>query len=254
MAICTLLTDFGLSDYYVAAVKGTLLRLAPGTQLVDISHSVEAGNVHAAGHLLAAALPSFPDGTVHLSVVDPGVGSERRLLAVAVKDQLCVAPDNGLLTPVLANADVHEVTRADLFQEGAGETFHGRDRLAPIAAFLLRGGSLHDLGPVTEPLILPRPDPVRAAEYLYGEVVHVDHFGNAISNIPSGWLTKDFLGARIGDLEIQRYARFYAELEIGEAAVLPGSTGTLEAAMRDCNLAQEANIRVGAQMRIALRP
>jgi hypothetical protein len=107
---------------------------------------------------------------------------------------------------------------------------------------------------VTEPLILPRPDPVRAAECLYGEVVHVDQFGNAISNIPSDWLTKEFLGARFGDLEIQRCARFYAQLEIGEAAVLPGSVGTLEAAMRDCNLAEEANIRVGAQVRIALRP
>ncbi|MCZ6508627.1 MAG: SAM-dependent chlorinase/fluorinase, partial [Acidobacteria bacterium] len=117
MAICTLLTDFGISDYYVAAVKGTLLRLAPSSQLVDISHSLEAGDLHTAGHLLAAALPSFPDGTVHLAVVDPGVGSERRLLAVAVGGQLCVAPDNGLLTPILDSAVAHEVTRSDLFLE-----------------------------------------------------------------------------------------------------------------------------------------
>ncbi len=252
MAICTLLTDFGVSDYYVAAVKGTLLRLAPGSQLVDISHDLEAGDLHTAGYLLAATLPSFPAGTVHLSVVDPGVGSDRRLLAVAVDEQFCVAPDNGLLTPVLTNARAHEVTRSDLFLEAPGDTFHGRDRFAPIAAFLLRGGDPGELGPRTEPLMAQRANQVQAPDSLRGEVVHVDRFGNAITNIPSAWLPGTFVRARFGDLQIGRFARFYAELEIGEVAVLPGSLGTLEAAMRDRSLAENAQIRVGSTVKVEL--
>src|SRR5688572_8983596 len=147
-SVLTLLTDFGLADYYVGAVKGTVLRLAPGTQLVDLSHEVEPGDIEGAADLLVAAAPTFPLGTVHLAVVDPGVGSERRLLVVEAGGQSFVAPDNGLLTPQLRDgAKVWSVTRRELFLDQAGDgagartgaTFHGRDRFAPIAAALLRG-------------------------------------------------------------------------------------------------------------------
>ncbi len=139
MPILTLLTDFGTEDYYVAAVKGTILRLAPGTELVDISHQVPAGDLETAAFLLAAAAPAFPPGTVHLAVVDPGVGSDRRILSVRAPGAWFVAPDNGLLTPVLDGAvSIRSVEKSDLFLSAPGHTFHGRDRFAPVAAWLLR--------------------------------------------------------------------------------------------------------------------
>src|SRR5689334_12631374 len=153
MPILTLLTDFGTADYYVAAVKGTVLRLAPGTTLVDVSHQVPPGDVETAAFLLAAAAPAFPQGTVHLAVVDPGVGSDRRILVVRTASAFFVAPDNGLLTPVLGGAvAVRAVERSDLFLPSPGQTFHGRDRFAPVAAWLLRGGDdcdVAELGPET---------------------------------------------------------------------------------------------------------
>src|SRR6185369_6039340 len=144
MPLLTLLTDFGLDDYYVAAVKGTVLRLAPGSQIVDISHQVPPGDIETAAFLLAAAFPSFPAGTVHLAVVDPGVGSSRRILAVGIRGgSWLVAPDNGLLTPLLVDAEsIHSVDRSELFLAGPGHTFHGRDRFAPVAAWLLAGGDV----------------------------------------------------------------------------------------------------------------
>src|SRR5262245_63052220 len=127
LMLLTLLTDFGTEDYYVAAVKGTVLRLAPGATLVDVSHQVPPGDVETAAFLLAAAAPSFPAGTVHLAVVDPGVGSRRRILAARTAEAWFVAPDNGLLTPVLQEAiAIRSVENEDLFLAGLGQTFHGR--------------------------------------------------------------------------------------------------------------------------------
>ena len=174
MTTVTLLTDFGTDDYYVAAMKGVLLRLAPGSQLVDLTHGLPAGDVEGAGWLLAATARWHAAGTVHLAVVDPGVGSDRRILAVRAGGSLFVAPDNGLLTPIFDGAaasweaaqesagdggaaqgssetgtavEVHRVERSDVFLPGPGATFHGRDHFAPVAAWLARGGDLAALGP-----------------------------------------------------------------------------------------------------------
>ena len=186
-SILTLLTDFGTADYYVAAVKGTLLRLAPGTTLVDVSHEVPPGDVEAAAFLLAAAASSFPDDTVHLAVVDPGVGSARRMLAVRAASAFFVAPDNGLLTPFLDGAiAIRAVERAELFLPSPGQTFHGRDRFAPVAAWLLRGERFEDLGPeIGDPVRLPAPLPQRDTGRITGRVVHVDRYGNLITDIPA---------------------------------------------------------------------
>src|SRR6187549_2057573 len=140
--LLTLLTDFGTSDYYVAAVKGTILRLAPGSQIVDISHEVPSGDIATGAFLLAAAVPWFPEGTVHLAVVDPGVGSSRRILAARLDGAWIVLPDNGLLTHLLHQdrvRSVRSVEKTGLFLDNPGRTFHGRDRFAPVAAWLLRG-------------------------------------------------------------------------------------------------------------------
>jgi S-adenosyl-L-methionine hydrolase (adenosine-forming) len=194
MALLTLLTDFGVEDYYVAAVKGTVLRLAPGipgTQIVDVSHEVPPGDVATGAFLLAAAVPWFPAGTVHLAVVDPGVGSGRRILAAQTSSAWLVLPDNGLLTHVLhkgAIQSVRSVERSDLFLPGPGQTFHGRDRFAPVAAWLLRGSSEEGLGPeVGDPVRLPFEPPRRENGQLHGQVIHIDRYGNLITDIPSEW-------------------------------------------------------------------
>ena len=264
-----MLTDFGLADYYVGAVKGTVLRLAPETQLVDLSHEVPPGDVEGAADLLAAAAPTFPAGTVHLAVVDPGVGSARRLLVVEWGGHKFVAPDNGLLTPQLrAGGEAWSVTRRDLFLDvaGGGVTFHGRDRFAPIAAALLRGERPGELGESIDAAVrLPIPEPRRESEegeiVLYGRVARVDRFGNVITDLPAAWLEGAEDGSAVtvrfdqgeagglGPVRLRR-VRFYDELLAREPGVLTGSLGTLELSLRGESLAARWAIRRGAAVRV----
>ena len=257
----TLLTDFGLTDYYVAAVKGTVLRLAPGTVLVDISHDVPAGDVETASFLLAAAFPSFPAGTVHLAVVDPGVGSERRILAARVASGLApswlLAPDNGLLTPLLDQVEeIRSVEKAELFLASPGQTFHGRDRFAPTAAWLLRGEPFTALGPIVEdPVRLQAPPPRREGTQILGRVAHVDRYGNLVTDIPAAWLPAGGCRVEVGDRAIDRAtgrrATCYAEIPPGEAAFLSGSLGTVELSLNGENLAQQWGVTRGTAVRVS---
>lgn len=252
MPILTLLTDFGLTDYYVAAVKGTVLRLAPGTALVDISHDVAAGDVETAGFLLAAAFPSFPVGTVHLAVVDPGVGSERRILAARTSTGWLLAPDNGLLTPLLDRAvEVRSVEKGDVFLTSPGQTFHGRDRFAPVAAWLLRGEAFEDLGPVIEdPVRLPIEPPRREPDRLVGRIAHVDRYGNLVTDIPSAWIPEGPCRAEVGGQTTSHRVTCYAEIPAGEAALLAGSLGTIELSLNGESLARQWNVARGMTVRI----
>ncbi len=262
--ILTLLTDFGLADSYVGEVKGTVLRLAPGTQLVDLSHEVAPGDVEGAADLLAAAAPAFPAGTVHLAVVDPGVGSSRRLLVAHAGGHQFVAPDNGLLTPQIAGGgEAWAVTRGDVFLAGPGgrggsATFHGRDRFAPVAAALLRGDHPNALGgPIHDAarLSLPASRRERDAEgwALHGRIACIDRFGNLVTDIPGSWLapsearpaataaplpaTTRPAVAVAGAPRAARLVTHYAELAAGEPGLLIGSRGTLELSLRGESLA-----------------
>jgi S-adenosylmethionine hydrolase len=254
MPILTLLTDFGTADYYVAAVKGTVLRLAPGTTLVDISHQVPPGDVEAAAFLLAAAAPSFPDGSVHLAVVDPGVGSSRRILAARTASGVFLAPDNGLLGPLLEDADaareIRAVERSDLHLPAPGATFHGRDRFAPVAAWLLEGGSLSELGPaVSDPVRLPAASPPRRTPGgISGRVVHVDRYGNLVTDLPAAWLPAGPCAVEVGGRAVTRQVAHYAEIPAGEAAMLVGSLGTLELSMNGEDLARRWTVVRGARV------
>ncbi len=254
MGILTLLTDFGTADHYVAAVKGVVLGLAPGTTLVDVSHEVPPGDVAAGAWLLAAAAPWFPPGTVHLAVVDPGVGSARRILAAATPRAFLVGPDNGLLAPLLGpGVTVRAVERTDLFLPGPGATFHGRDRFAPVAAWLLRGEPFPALGPeVEDPVWLPGEPPRREEGLLAGRVVQVDRFGNLVTDIPSGWLPPGRCRVEVAGRTTERRAGHYAEIPPGEAALLPGSGGTLELAARDADLASTWRVGREAAVRIVV--
>lgn len=261
MPILTLLTDFGTADYYVAAVKGVVLRLAPGATLVDVSHEVAPGDVEGAGWLLAAASRWYPEGTVHLAVVDPGVGGDRRILAARAGGAFFVAPDNGLLTAVLdEGAEVRSVERPDLFLPGPGATFHGRDRFAPVAAYLLRGEPLADLGPlVTDSvrLALPSPrhdgEPGRPGTVLTGRVAWIDRFGNLVTDLPSDWLGDRPCTVTVGDHSTDRRADHFTAIPKGEAAAIPGSLGTLELALNGDHLARRWTVQRGDAVTVHLR-
>lgn len=252
MPLLTLLTDYGTDDYYVAAVKGTILRLAPGTTLVDVNHQVAPGDVATGAFLLAAAAPAFPEGTVHLAVIDPGVGSARRILVVRTPSAWLVAPDNGLLTPFLDEARaVRSVERSDIFLTGPGQTFHGRDRFAPIAAFLLRGETAEELGPeITDPLRLPVTLPQRSPGRITGRVAHIDRYGNLVTDIPADWLPDVPCRVGIGSHSVQARASHYAAIPSGEAALLTGSLDTLEISWNGEDLARRWRVRRGAAVNV----
>ena len=191
--IVTLTTDFGGGDYYVGAMKGVILGIAPEAQLVDISHQIPPQDVLAAAFVLRHAAREFPPGTVHLAVVDPGVGTRRRPLALQSSGHLWVGPDNGLFSFVLDRADsrVHEIVRPDLGRPDPSSTFHGRDLFAPLAAHLCRGLDLADIGPpVADPVRLDESAPCKSADRIAGHIVHIDGFGNLVSNIAAAILRR----------------------------------------------------------------
>jgi S-adenosyl-L-methionine hydrolase (adenosine-forming) len=252
MPLLTLLTDFGTEDYYVAAVKGTVLRLAPGTELVDVSHQIPPGDVERAAFLLAAAAPAFPAGTVHLAVVDPGVGSGRRILVARTAAAWFVAPDNGLLTPLLNGAlAIRAVEKSDLFLPGPGQTFHGRDRFAPVAAWLLRGEPETNLGPeIGDPVRLIAPPPRREPQWITGRVIHVDRYGNLVTDIPAAWLPAAPCRAEVNGRTAARRASHYAEIPAGEPALLPGSLDTVELSLNGEDLSRHWGVGRGAEVKI----
>ena len=245
MAVITLLTDFGLADSYVAEVKGVLLSRAPGVTLVDVSHDVPSGSVRAGQYLLSRTWYRFPPETVHLVVVDPGVGTERRALAASADGHSFVAPDNGLLSVLPHGA--HFVTLPVL--RDASPTFHGRDVFAPAAARLATGARLEELGsPVTDPFHSPPPTPRAEGRAVVGEVIYVDRFGNVITNIP-GDLVEPGVRITIAETEIGPVRRTFGDVARGKLLAYVGSGGTVEIAVREGSAAQVLDVEVGAEVR-----
>lgn len=248
--IITLLTDFGTADGYVAELKGALLRRVPAAVLVDVAHDVAPGDVAAAAYVLGRVWHGFPEGTVHLAVVDPGVGTPRRALAGEASGHRFVAPDNGLLTPVLEGRA--SVVVAVEVPAGASATFHGRDVFAPAAARLAAGEPLAALGPpVVDPLLLPPARLERQARDLLGVVVHVDRFGTLITNLPGAWLPAGAL-VRLGayDLELRKT---FANVAHGDPVAYVGSGGTVEIAVRDARADAALGLTRGAEVRATAR-
>lgn len=245
--IITLLTDFGTADGYVAELKGVLLSAAPEATIVDLSHEVPPQDVECARLAVARYWRRFPIGTVHLVVVDPGVGSPRAPLAVRSDDRFLVGPDNGVLSPSLLAAGSRAVTLP--LPPTASATFHGRDVFAPAAASLARGTPLDSLGQVfVEPVIRRTPEARRAADgSVTGEVIAIDRFGNAITNL---------IAPRGGRVELVGRAmpivRTYADAARGDIIALVGSSGFVEVARRDGSAARELSIARGTP--VVLRP
>ena len=259
-AIVTLTTDFGTRDPYVAQLKGVLLAGCEGVRVHDLTHEIAPQDVLEGALFLAAAVPTFPPGTVHFAVVDPGVGTDRRAIAAGVGGQHVVCPDNGLLTLVARRAGVEEVRsieRSSLRREPVSATFHGRDLFAPVAAFLACGGALEELGPpVADPVELPLPRPRSEDGRLLGEVLHVDRFGNAITNL--GRSDLDTIAAA-GPVRVEAggrrlwLARTYGDVAEGEALALIGSADLLEIAVRNGSAAATLGLDRGGKVVVTPR-
>ncbi len=252
--LITLLTDFGSRDAYVAAIKGVILGINPEATLVDITHEVPPQDLTAGAFVLAQAAPYFPPATIHLAVVDPGVGSARRGLAAYARGQYFVGPDNGLFHFVFKNAadlTIVSLENPDYFRPEISATFHGRDVFAPVAAHLSRGVHLDELGSsVTDPVFLPIPEPVFTKDKVQGEIIYVDRFDNLVSNIHwdklQDWLVGRKFHLRIGPHTLTRLSRTYADVAPGEVLALKGSHGYLEIACNQAPAAERLGLGVGA--------
>jgi S-adenosylmethionine hydrolase len=249
--IVTLTTDFGLSDAYVASMKGAILRYCPNALLVDVTHQVPAQDILCGSISLERAIDGFGPGTVHLAVVDPGVGSDRRILIVKIRDSLVVCPDNGLITWAwhrLGPAQASELIWRPV-QPRISDTFHGRDIMGPAAGLLASGVKPQAISrPINNHVLLdiaPVPRPARA-----GSIIHIDHFGNATTNIPRESIGASKSMVKIGRRRVGRVRRTYRDAAPGGALALFGSSGLLEIAVRDGSAAKELGLRAGDRVEI----
>ncbi len=254
----TLLTDFGTRDVYAGVMRGVISNLAPEARIVDLTHEVAPQAVADAAFLLDSAAPYFPWGTIHVAVVDPGVGSERRIICARSSRATYLAPDNGLLTRVLERdppASLVSVENAELFLPRVSSTFHGRDVFAPVAAHLARGLDPRRLGPevdAIQPLALPRAR-AGAPGRIEGEVIYIDHFGNLITNVPTPALP-EVLELAIGAAVVPGpVCGSYVERDEGELLLIGGSSGLLEISVNAGSARDRLGARRGDAVRLTVR-
>jgi S-adenosylmethionine hydrolase len=257
--IITLTTDFGLKDPYVGIMKGVILSINPEASLVDISHQVKAGDITQAASLIQEAHNFFPKGTVHVAVVDPGVGGDRRPILIRTADYFFVGPDNGLFWPIISTdkaAETIHLKEKRYFLSHISPTFHGRDIFAPVAAHLSRGVNPLKMGvTITDPMPLQLPAIQKDENALSGQIVRVDNFGNLITNIPGEDLLP-FSGTgkmvvKAGDLIIENVRKTYSEAKAGEALALIGSSGFLEIAVNQGRASER--LGVDSEKRIGIK-
>jgi S-adenosyl-L-methionine hydrolase (adenosine-forming) len=257
----TLLSDFGVQDEYAACLKGVILGLNPRAVLVDLSHAVPPQDIRCGAFVLAGAAAYFPPGTIHLAVVDPGVGTGRRGLAAYGRGQFWVGPDNGLFHLIFAGGPEFKMVsleNPDYFLPQVSPSFHGRDLFAPVAAHLSLGLELGRLGPpLSDPVRLSWPEPSVTPALIRGEIIHVDRFGNLVSNIAAGawhtWLqgAENKFRLQVGRRTLTRLGRTYGEVPPGELLALVGSHGYLEIACSGGSA--EVRLRAGTGLSVAVR-
>ncbi len=251
--IITLLTDFGTRDAYVASMKGVILGLNREAVLVDLAHDLPPQDVQAGALVLLGAAPHFPPGTIHLAVVDPGVGGPRRALAARCRGQFWVGPDNGLFHLIFSQEKeltIVSLENPQFFRPRVSATFHGRDIFAPVAAHLSRGVDLAQLGPtIADPVALDFPSPVFTPEVVRGEIIYADRFGNLVSNVRAEelrtWAAGGFFGAQLGPVKIKGLVRTYGDVSPGEFLALEGSHGFIELACARDNAARRLGVGTG---------
>ncbi|MBN2010656.1 SAM-dependent chlorinase/fluorinase [candidate division KSB1 bacterium] len=254
--IITLLTDFGDLDGYVGSMTGAILSINPNATIVNISHHIERHNIEAAAFVLSTYFHYYPEGTVHVAVVDPVVGSDRKAIAVKANKQLFIAPDNGLLSYILCNTNkwqAFEITNKELFLPNVSQTFHGRDLFAPVAAHLASGIEIDRVGskyfqPQQFQLYLPKKDD----SSIEGVVLYIDVFGNIITSIPADWLSAISFRLQIGKSIITTLSNSYSAGQKGELIALAGSSGLVEIAVNQGHAGASTGLQKGDRISISL--
>jgi len=259
LSFITLLTDFGIKDGNVGVMKGVIWNIAPHTQIADLSHTIEPQNVAEAALILNRSVPFFPAGTIHMVVVDPGVGTQRRPIAARLGAHFFVAPDNGVCTMVLERAqqeggpvEIVHLNRPKYWLPQVSHVFHGRDIFAPVAAHLANGVPLVELGAhINDPVHLTLPRPHATSTGWEGEVIHIDHFGNIATNIRQENMGNPHdVVVRMGGAEIHGIVRTFGERPPGELVALYGSTGNLIVSVVNGSAAQRLGARVGDPIQV----
>lgn len=253
-AIITLTSDFGLKDPYVAEMKAVILNISPDVTIIDVTHEIEKFNVGMGAFVLASAVPYFPKNTIHVAVVDPSVGTRRRALLVQTPQDFLIGPDNGILALAARRQGmkaVHEITNRKLMMPNVSSTFHGRDIFAPAAAHLANGTPPADFGSRTPKLVSPQfAEIIKRKDSLVGTVIHVDSFGNIITNIGKNDLEplniKNTVKVTLGTKKLKlKFCKTYAEAEIGNPIAIIGSHDFLEIALNQGNAAKRFKTKIG---------
>lgn len=256
--VITLITDFGLQDGYVGVVKGVITKINPSVNIIDISNNIESQDIFQAAYVLYSSYAYFPKGTIHVVVVDPGVGSKRKVLCLKTKDYLFIAPDNGVLSFIAAGEEspsIREITNKKLFLPEISDTFHGRDIFAPTAAHLSKGLSYKDLGKrVSKIKEIDLPKPIRSPRgVLKGEIIYVDGFGNLITNINRDMIDRlkeksENLVIVVGRRKLNKISNSYADVGVGDVVAIFGSSGYLEISVNHGSARDVLNLKKGDKL------
>jgi S-adenosylmethionine hydrolase len=246
--IITLTTDFGLGYCYVADMKAVLISHCPDVRIIDVTHEVPRHDILCGAFILERALTAFPAGTIHLAVVDPGVGSDRRILIVNIHQQIVICPDNGLITWAARRLNGAAAFELTWRPPQSSNTFHGRDIMAPIAARLAAGAKVIDVAsPFADPVMIA----IAPVEARTGQIIYLDSFGNATSNFPSNAVhLADARSIFVRDLNVGPLRKAYSDVAPGEPLALIGSSDLLEIAVREGSAAAQLQLKVGDEVRL----
>ena len=260
VGIITLTTDFGAADWFAGTMKGVILGINPRVQIVTITHEIPAGDIRAGAFALAASCKFFPKKTIHVAVVDPGVGSQRRALAVQTNNYLFVGPDNAVLSFALAGETVqaaHQLTNPKFFLQPVSQTFHGRDVFAPVAAHLSKGLPIQKLGPAVKDFLRPDWPGARISQNaVRGEIIYIDHFGNAITNLDDSavpGLDRLRCEVFVKRKKLCGVRSCYQAVPVGEPVAVLGSCGLLEIAVNGGSAAERFGLKIGDQLTLRKR-
>lgn len=258
--IVTITSDFGLKDPYVAEMKAIILSLSPDVAIVDITHEIEKFNIKNGAFTLLSVVPYFPKGTIHLAVVDPGVGTARRAILIKTTEGFLVGPDNGLLILAAERQriiSVYEITNPQFMRSSVSRTFHGRDIFAPVAAYLANGVQANNFGQEIDDFVKLEITKVNVTESsIVAEVLHVDGYGNVITNVSENDIAPlhlgDYIGLKLSGCYLKmKFGKTYAEAKPKEAFALIGSHGFLELALNQGNAAETFQIKTGENVKLS---